>query len=90
MLRDLKVNEQKVEKPILDEYQLDEFEQKICLAMEFSYQLKVKTWEKGFFKCYTGLIHRLDATNKSLFIEQEEHIINLSFSDIVSLELENE
>lgn len=87
MLQDLNTDDQKVDKPIIDEYQLEDFEQKICLAMEISYQLKVKRWEKGLFKCYTGFIHRIDGINKALFIEQEEHIINLNFSDIVCIEI---
>ncbi|WP_175638333.1 YolD-like family protein [Metabacillus schmidteae] len=87
MLQDLKRDDQKVGRPILDEYQIVEFEQKICLAMEFSYQVKVKTWEKGFFKCYTGLLHRLDEINKTLIIEQEEQFIYLRFSYIVGIEL---
>lgn len=88
MLKDLNTDDQKVGKPILDEYQIEEFEQKFCLAMEFSYQIKITTWESGFFKDYKGLLHRLDEIDKVLFLEHEKHIVRLKFIDVVNVEIE--
>ncbi|QOS89250.1 YolD-like family protein [Peribacillus sp. JNUCC41] len=41
-------------KPILDEYQLEEFENKIHTAMEFASLVKFKVWGDGFDWEYTG------------------------------------
>ena len=87
MLQDLKIDDQKLDKPIIDEYQIEEFEQRICLAMEYSYRVTIKTWESGFFKVYKGLIHRLDEINRILFLEQEERIVRLKYNAIVGIEL---
>ncbi|MGE1103684.1 YolD-like family protein [Peribacillus simplex] len=40
--------------PILDEYQLEEFENKIHTAMEFASLVKFTVWEDGFDWEYTG------------------------------------
>ena len=87
MLQDLDTDDQKIDKPIIDEYQIEEFEQRICLAMEYSYRVIIKTWEAGFFKVYKGLIHRLDEINRILFLEQENSIVKLNYNDIVDIEI---
>ncbi|MGE7591892.1 YolD-like family protein [Peribacillus frigoritolerans] len=78
-------------KPILDEYKLEEFENKIHTAMEFSSAVKFTVWEDGFDWEYTGMIHRLDPlTKKMILLELENekgHIIRVKFEDIVGVEV---
>ncbi|MGJ3196968.1 YolD-like family protein [Peribacillus frigoritolerans] len=53
-------------KPILDEYQLEEFEDKIHTAMEFVSPVMFTVWEDGFYWEYTGMIHRFDPLTKMI------------------------
>ncbi|MBD8137367.1 YolD-like family protein [Bacillus sp. CFBP 13597] len=76
-------------KPILDEYQLEEFENKNTV-MEFASLVKFTVWEDGFDWEYTGMIHRLDPFTKAIYLELENekgHIIKVKFEDLVAVEV---
>ncbi|WHY65362.1 YolD-like family protein [Neobacillus sp. SuZ13] len=60
MLHNIGIEDLKVAKPILDEYQIEEFEQNLLLAMEYTYQVKINVWKAGFINEYHGILHRLD------------------------------
>ena len=86
MLRDMYKDSLKQRRPILDEYQLEKFKNKICYAMEFTYKVKLTVWEDGFDWEYTGLIHRLDEINRIIYLEHDEGFINkVNFGDIVGI-----
>ncbi|MFJ7680357.1 YolD-like family protein [Peribacillus sp. NPDC097198] len=89
MLKNLKLDYYRQDKPIVDEYQLEEFKSKIHAAMELSSIVKFTVWEEGFDWEYTGLVHRLDPINKMIYLELEQengHIIKVRFEDIVRVE----
>ncbi|MFE4428827.1 YolD-like family protein [Peribacillus butanolivorans] len=90
MLKGLNKDYYRQVKPILDEYQLEEFENKIHAAMEFSSTLKFTVWEDGFDWEYLGMIHRLDQLTKMIHLELEKekgHIIRVKFEDLVDVEI---
>lgn len=87
MLRELRNDYHKSSKPILDEYQVTDFEQKLCLAMERTHPVKITIWEGGFFKDCIGLVRRLDAMYKKIHLEEEDgHMAILRFCDVVGVE----
>lgn len=76
-------------KPILDEYQLEVFENKIHTAMEFVSPVKFIVWEEGFEGEYTGLIHRLDPITKMIYLELDKekgYILKIKFDDIIGVD----
>jgi hypothetical protein len=86
MLREARLEDSKVEKPLLDEYQWEEIEQKLLLAMEFSSKVTIKVWEVGFFYEYKGLLHRLDERNKVIYLETDEALmVKIRFFDITDV-----
>ncbi|PLT32746.1 YolD-like family protein [Bacillus sp. V5-8f] len=90
MLNELKKDYYRQAKPILDQYQLEESENKICYAMEFTFLVKITAWEDGFEWDYEGLVHRLDPIHKMIYLEQQKddyYIIKIHFSDIVRVEV---
>jgi hypothetical protein len=58
--RDLWRDTERIAKPILDEYQSEEFDQRIVYAIESNYSVKVKVWSYGFITDLTGRIHYVD------------------------------
>ncbi|PLR91545.1 YolD-like family protein [Bacillus halotolerans] len=60
---------QKIEKPILDEYQLEEMARVICEAMEFNSILIISVYRDGFFEEVTGHVHYLNEINKRLHVK---------------------
>ncbi|OIK14576.1 hypothetical protein BIV60_11455 [Bacillus sp. MUM 116] len=88
MLSEVRKEELKVKKPILDEYQIEEFEQKILLAIEYSYQLNITILESGFIKGFCGVIQRLDELNKIIYLQTDDFKrTKLRFDDIVGIEV---
>ncbi|RFU71454.1 YolD-like family protein [Peribacillus saganii] len=88
LLRAMKTDYHRIDKPVLDEYQIEELEQKICLAMEFTYQIKIQVWNAGFIKEYKGFIHRLDELSKRIFLElDDESMKKIYFSEIIGIEV---
>ncbi|MFE4706805.1 YolD-like family protein [Peribacillus simplex] len=44
MLRDLFTDYHRQQKPIIDEFQSEEFDQRLCFAMECNYAVKITKW----------------------------------------------
>ncbi|AXF32537.1 YolD-like family protein [Bacillus subtilis] len=60
---------QKVEKPILDEYQLEEMARTIYEAMEFNSALVIRVYRDGFIEEVTGHIHYIDEVKQRLHVK---------------------
>lgn len=76
----------RTQKPVLDEYQLAEFEERILTAMEFSYSISVDLWDDGFVSACVGRIARLDEINKIIYLEDEEGMLTkVNWSNITNV-----
>lgn len=60
---------QKIEKPILDEYQLEEMARTICEAMEFNSVLVISIYRDGFIEEVTGHVHYINEVKQKLHVE---------------------
>ncbi|UUI85588.1 YolD-like family protein [Bacillus halotolerans] len=60
---------QKIEKPILDEYQLEEMARTICEAMEFNSVLVISIYKDGFIEEVTGHVHYIDEVKQRLHVK---------------------
>lgn len=77
----------KVDKPVLDEQQLEEMNEKIQEAMEYQSLLKFTYYKNGHMKELKGYIHNAHPTEKTLYIVNKEmERIKLRIEDIVQLE----
>ncbi|RFU70363.1 YolD-like family protein [Peribacillus saganii] len=88
LLRDMHTDYHRISKPILDEYQIEEYENKICYAMEFVLSVKVTVWEDGFEKEYIGKVCRLDEIHKVIYLKlhnEEGYIMRIKFDTIVGV-----
>jgi hypothetical protein len=84
--RDLWIDQERMKKPIIDEYEKGEFDQRICYAMEYNLPVKVTIWSVGFTSNITGCIHYLDPISHQLEIElQEGEFRRIDFGDVIEL-----
>ncbi|MEH7523877.1 YolD-like family protein [Bacillus sp. JJ1503] len=84
MLKQIQVENDMQTKPMIDEYEKEEIENKILMAMEFAFHVKVKIWREGFFHEYSGRVCRLDGLNRIIFLEGVDgYIERIKFEDIV-------
>jgi hypothetical protein len=91
MLHELRSDYQKISKPIMDESQIDEFEQMLCMALESKQAVNISIWEGGFFKRFKGLIRKLDEWNKTIHLEEEDGCLTtIWFNQVVGVELLDE
>ncbi|KXJ36607.1 hypothetical protein AX282_21280 [Bacillus spizizenii] len=60
---------QKIEKPILDEYQLEEMARVICEAMEFNSVLVISVYRDGFIEEVTGHVHYIDEVKQRMHVK---------------------
>ncbi|MEC0365695.1 YolD-like family protein [Bacillus subtilis] len=59
----------KIEKPILDEYQLEEMARVISEAMEFNSVLVISVYRDGFIEEVTGHVHYIDEVKQRLHVK---------------------
>ncbi|MCC3645840.1 YolD-like family protein [Cytobacillus oceanisediminis] len=87
MLKNLEIEQNYQDKPLLDEYEIEEFENKIHYAMEFAFFVKVKVWRDGFFHEFKGRVNRLDGINKLIYLQMEEYIQRIKFGEIIAVDV---
>jgi hypothetical protein len=56
-------------KPLLDEYEKEEFDRSIAYAMEYHLPVELKVWNEGFTETITGYIHYVDPVAFHLRVE---------------------
>jgi hypothetical protein len=84
--RDLWIDQERMKKPIIDEYEKEEFDQRICYAMEYNLSVKITIWTDGFTSEITGRIHYLDPLSHQLKIElQGGEFGRIDFDDVIEL-----
>jgi hypothetical protein len=80
----------KTPKPLIDEYQVQEIEEKIHYAVEYHYPVTFKTWIDGFVEDVSGYIHFLDPILKEVRIKDDEgNIERVKFDNIVKVDVED-
>jgi len=58
--QDLWADQDRTIKPIVDEYEKEEFDQRIRFAMEYNLSVKIKIWLNGYKSNFIGRIHYVD------------------------------
>ncbi|WP_413323334.1 YolD-like family protein [Bacillus subtilis] len=77
---------QKFEKPILDEYQLEEMARVICEAMEFNSVLVISVYRDGFIEEVTGHVHYIDEVKQRLHVKDLKGDTNfIAFGSILTI-----
>jgi hypothetical protein len=84
MLGDLRTDYYRTAKPQLDEYQLEEFDERICEAMAVNQPVKITVWDEGFTSDMIGKIHYVDPLTKQVRLEVAEGEFEyVKFEDII-------
>lgn len=84
--RDLWTDERRMIKPIIDEYEKEEFDQCICFAMEYNLSVKITIWSNGFLSTIIGRIHYVDSISSDLRIELlEGEFKRIDFEDVIGV-----
>ncbi|MBT2682675.1 YolD-like family protein [Bacillus sp. ISL-37] len=88
MLRELARDELRQAKPIIDEYELEEIDRRICYAMEYTLPVVISMWQEGFTYEEKGYVHYSDPLLKEIRIKAEDgSVIRIKIADIVAVEV---
>ncbi|WP_392454911.1 YolD-like family protein [Chryseomicrobium aureum] len=87
MIREYIANDGKVERPVLDEWDLRQLEESIGLALAQNADIKLKYWRDGEFHIRGGKIKRVDATRRLLYVEDPFDTTAYSLEDIIDVTL---
>lgn len=69
MQREMYRDQLRAPMPIIDEYEIEEFDRKVCYAMEYNLPIRFSVWEDGFVLEVEGRVHRRDEITRELRVE---------------------
>lgn len=88
MLREIERDMMRTQKPLLDEYQIEDMERQVCEAMEFAQPVKLTVWRGGFTYEEFGRVQYLEPIHKEVRLQTElETISRIKFEDIIAVEI---
>ncbi|AFQ57834.1 hypothetical protein BHY07_10425 [Bacillus subtilis subsp. subtilis] len=74
----------KVEKPSLDDKQIDEMDILVSEALEFNKELKFKLFNKGFVENVTGRVHYINFEQQKLHVkDQNDNTVYINMNNII-------
>lgn len=89
LLCDLRRDELRQVKPVIDTYELEEFDRRICYAMEFNFPIIITEWAEGFKSEETGRVHYVDPIRREVRLVTEDHgaVLRVLMADIVGVKV---
>ncbi|WML26269.1 YolD-like family protein [Neobacillus sp. OS1-33] len=76
-------------KPIMDEYEKEEFDQRISYAMEYHLPVLLTIWSDGFMEVITGKVHYVDPITHQLRIETKPgEFERVTFDSVVGVNVD--
>ncbi|SDN62592.1 YolD-like family protein [Bacillus sp. OK048] len=90
MTSDMFKDQARIAKPILDEYQKEEFDLRIAYATEYNYGVKLTVWDDGFTHDITGLVHYADPITHELRLKLKHgEFERVAFESVVGVKVLN-
>lgn len=87
-LNQLRIDGERTAKPILDEYQLQEIDEKLHIAIEFQYPVEFTLWFDGFTDESEGVIHYLDEIKKQVRIKNYQgEVTVIDYKSIIDVNI---
>lgn len=84
--RDLWCDQEQIAMPIVDIYELEEFDSRIAYAIECNLTLKITIWSDGFTSDIKDRVHYVDPITDQLRIKtQEVEFHRIAFDDVVGV-----
>lgn len=88
MMREYWKDQERQPKSLIDVYEFEEFDHRICYAMEYHLAVKITIWDDGFTEDMTGLIHFVDPISHQLRIEvQPGEFKRVAFENVVKVDV---
>lgn len=84
--REMFKDQERQPRPLLSEFETEEFDQRLCFAMEYNLEVRLTVWSDGFTSDITGHIHRIDPITHHLSVERKPGQFKwLAFEDVTAV-----
>jgi len=88
LLREATKDELRQPKPIVDIYELEEFDHRINEAMEYNLPVVISKWHDGFTYKEKGRVHYVDPIRKEIRMVTEDDVhIRIALAEIIGVEV---
>lgn len=78
----------KIKMPVLDEYQLQEFEESINFAVEYHKPVEFKLYNDGFEEKIVGCVQYVDPIKRQFNVKElDNHVRYIRFSEIMDVKI---
>jgi hypothetical protein len=86
MTRVMFKDQERQPKPLIEEYEKEDYDQRIAYAMESNLPLKITVWSDGFTTELSGLIHYVQPITHQLCIEVDPgEFKQIAYEDVVGV-----
>ncbi|MEC1289398.1 YolD-like family protein [Bacillus mojavensis] len=76
----------KIEKPSLDDQQIEEMDLLVSEALEFNKELKLKLFNNGFVENVAGRVHYINFEQQKLHVkDQNDNTVYINMNDIIGV-----
>ncbi|MGG1245728.1 YolD-like family protein [Bacillus spizizenii] len=76
----------KIEKPSLDDQQIEEMELLVSEALEFNKELQFKLFNDGFVEIVAGRVHYINFEQQKLHVkDQNDNTVYINMKDIIGV-----
>lgn len=87
-LKEMWIDQKKIKKPLLDDYQIQEFEERIHFAKENKLPIEFTVFDNGFVETITGIVHSVDQIKQRIKLLLDPTSMEfILFSEIMNVKI---
>ncbi|MBS4220086.1 YolD-like family protein [Bacillus sp. FJAT-49711] len=87
-LKEMRHNDEKVKKPVLDENQLQEIDETLHVAIEINSPIIITLWIDGFFNKKEGFLHHIHNLDRYVrIVDNLGNASKIDFENIIKVEI---
>ncbi|KAB2335104.1 YolD-like family protein [Bacillus mesophilum] len=86
LLKTTAKEEEKQDKPQLDEQELEEIGIIVMESLNYTLEIKITVWQEGYFNDHIGIVGKVDYLMKYIILEKDDDNIRIMIVDITAVE----
>lgn len=86
LLKNTAKEDEKQDKPQLDEQELEEIGIIVMESLNYTLEIKITVWNAGYFNDHIGIVSKVDYLMKYIILEKDDENIRIMIVDITAVE----
>lgn len=89
-IKQIWIDEKRIQKPLLDDYQVQEFEERIHFAKEKKLRIEFTVFDNGFTEVFNGKIHSFDQIKHQIKLLLDDNSFEyILFGEIMDVQIKD-